>query len=96
MNHTLLLSPTCIKRSLKWPSRSPDLTPCDFFLWTSKPTNIKTQVYSAPMNKLCELRDRIENTFQQMPQAMVDRVIDSYDRRLRKCEKLNGGHVEAY
>ncbi|KAJ4436561.1 hypothetical protein ANN_16593 [Periplaneta americana] len=41
---------------LQWPSRSPDLIPCDVFLWSF----VKDQVYVAPLPaNLPELRDRI-------------------------------------
>jgi hypothetical protein len=39
-----------------WPLRSPDLTPCDFFLWGY----VKDVVYVPPLpNDLQELRQRI-------------------------------------
>jgi hypothetical protein len=39
-----------------WPLRSPDLTPCDFFLWWY----VKDVVYVPPLpNDLQELRQRI-------------------------------------
>uniref|UniRef100_A0A915DHE0 Uncharacterized protein n=1 Tax=Ditylenchus dipsaci TaxID=166011 RepID=A0A915DHE0_9BILA len=61
----------------KGPLRSPDLTPCDFFLWDY----IKSKVYTSPVTSLEELRERIENAFRQMPQQMVNRSIESYERR---------------
>ena len=40
-----------------WPPRSPDLTPCDYFLWG----HLKNKVYSTPPENTGELRERIFN-----------------------------------
>ena len=39
---------------VEWPPRSPDSTPCDFFLWG----HLKNEVYKTPPTDLQELRDR--------------------------------------
>ena len=38
--------------NIKWPPRSPDLTPCDFFLWEY----IKSKVYDSQPNNMDELK----------------------------------------
>ncbi|KAJ8950802.1 hypothetical protein NQ318_012664 [Aromia moschata] len=40
---------------IHWPARSPDLTPCDFYLWG----HMKQLVYSEPVNSIEELTARI-------------------------------------
>jgi hypothetical protein len=40
-----------------WPARSPDLNPCDIFLWGY----IKNIVYAEPIGTIDELRNRIED-----------------------------------
>ena len=40
---------------VKWPARSPDLTPCDFFLWSA----MKTKVYSSPVESVADLNRKI-------------------------------------
>jgi len=67
-----------------------DLTPCDFFLWGY----LKSRVYRTQPADLNELRTRIEHEFAVMPQDMVQRSIDSYQRRLQKCIQVKGGSVE--
>lgn len=37
---------------VEWPPRSPDLTPCDFFLWGY----LKNKVYTSPPNDLNDLQ----------------------------------------
>jgi hypothetical protein len=44
-----------VSRCLPWPPRSPDLTPCDFFLWGF----VKDSVYVPPLpTSIHEIRDR--------------------------------------
>lgn len=73
-----------------WPPNSPDLTPCDFFLWGW----IKSQVYTTPIANLDELRRRIEQAFAELPQDMVNRAIDAYHHRLEYCLAVNGRSTE--
>jgi hypothetical protein len=40
-----------------WPARSPDLNPCDFFLWGY----MKELVYSVPVDTIEILQERVEN-----------------------------------
>lgn len=76
--------------NLPWPPNSPDLTPMDFFLWGW----VKDRVYRSQMTNCNELRIRIEEAFQELPMAMVDRSVGSYERRLRRCVERNGQSVE--
>jgi hypothetical protein len=53
---------------LPWPPRSPDLTPCDFFLWGF----VKYSVYVPPLPmSLKELRDRITHALQTVTADML-------------------------
>uniref|UniRef100_A0A915DSY7 Transposase n=1 Tax=Ditylenchus dipsaci TaxID=166011 RepID=A0A915DSY7_9BILA len=53
----------------RWPPYSPDLTPCDFFLWGY----LKSRIYRTQPANLYELLERIVNEFQLLPEAMVIR-----------------------
>ena len=44
-----------LNRPTEWPPKSPDLTPCDFFLWGY----LKNKVYEMPVRDLAEMRARI-------------------------------------
>ena len=44
---------------VEWPPRSPDLTPCDFFLWGY----LKDKVFSTPPQNINELRQKIVREF---------------------------------
>jgi hypothetical protein len=54
-----------------WPPRSPDLTPCGFFLWGY----VKDVVYVPPLpNDLQELRQRIITDVATINRDMLERV----------------------
>ena len=56
---------------LLWPPRSPDLTPCDFFLWGY----VKDNTYKPPLPQNgCELQDRIRAALQTIDGNMLKRV----------------------
>uniref|UniRef100_A0A915EH83 Transposase n=1 Tax=Ditylenchus dipsaci TaxID=166011 RepID=A0A915EH83_9BILA len=74
----------------RWPPYSPDLTPCDFFLWGY----LKSRIYRTQPADLNELRQRIVHEFENLPGDMVLRSIDSYGRRLERCLEVEGKSVE--
>jgi transposase len=76
--------------NLPWPPYSPDLTPCDFFLWGW----IKSRVYTTPIATLAELRERIEKAFDDLSMDLINRAIKSYERRLQHCIAVDGKSVE--
>ena len=54
-----------------WPPRSPDLTPCDFFLWGC----VKDNAYKPPLpQNVRELQDRIRAAVQTVDGNMLKRV----------------------
>ncbi|KAJ8942137.1 hypothetical protein NQ318_021645 [Aromia moschata] len=73
---------------IHWPARSPDLTPCDFYLWG----HMKQLVYSKPVNSIEELTARIRvaaETIREDP-TVFGRVRASLERRARDCIDNNG------
>ena len=44
-----------LNHDIEWPARSPNLTPCDFFLWGY----LKSKVYVTPPENMNQSRDRI-------------------------------------
>ena len=77
---------------IEWPARSPDLTPCDYFLWRY----LKNKVYSTPPENTGELRERILNEANLLKanRPMIRRVIAGMRRRLQLCVERKGRHVE--
>ena len=81
-----------LNHDVEWPPRSPDLTPCDFFLWGY----LKDRVYRTPPMNLQDLRDRIEQEVDLLRAnpAMVRRAVADMSRRCQLCIDRGGGHVE--
>lgn len=78
--------------SVKWPPRSPDLTPADFFVWGW----MKSIVYSKRINTQEELQNRITEaaeTIRNTPNVMK-RARKQWIRRVKLCIEQNGGHFE--
>jgi hypothetical protein len=71
-----------VSRCPDLPPRSPDLTPCDFFLWGF----VKDSVYVPPLpTSLKELRDQITHALQTITADMLHRVWDEFDYRVFVC-----------
>ena len=81
-----------LNHAVEWPSRSPELTPSDFFLWGY----IKSKVYTTPPANLDDLEMRIRNEMDILRQdrAVVRRAVNSMTARAELCLQRNGDHVE--
>jgi hypothetical protein len=76
----------------RWPPRSPDLTPCDFFLWGY----IKDKVFVPPLPRsLPELRQRITTAIPSITRDTLHKVWDELDYRLDICRVIRGAHIES-
>jgi hypothetical protein len=76
---------------LRWPPRSPDLTPCDFFLWGY----VKGLVYVPPVPiSIDELKIRIRQAVETVTVDMLYRVWGELDYRLDICRVTRGAHIE--
>jgi len=72
------------------PAGSPDLTPCDFFLWGLA----KEEVYRAKSHTLEQLEDRIRQVIINVPHDFLQKTVDSIPGRLRKLMDTAGPYVE--
>jgi hypothetical protein len=63
----------------EWPARSPDLTPCDFFLWGWA----KEEVYRTKPTTLNELEDHIRHVLTNVPQEFLQKSIENIPRQLQ-------------
>ena len=76
---------------LKWPPRSTDMTPCDFFLWGY----VKTLVYVPPLPANAnKLKQRITIALETVTQDMLHRVWEELEYRLDVCWVTGGAHIE--
>lgn len=77
----------------KWPARSPDLNPLDFFYWGfMKNTVFNNQ--EEPVTNLEELRNKILTVSATITVDMLRNVNNSFYNRLGFCLAVNGGHFE--
>lgn len=75
---------------VNWPARSPDLTPLDFFLWGF----IKDKVMASAPTTPEDMKNRIRFACSLVTPAMLQRVRNSCQERIRKCLEVEGGHFE--
>ena len=80
----------------KWPARSPDLAPCDYFLWGL----LKARVYSSKPSTLSELKEWITEEISKVTRADLQSAVDNNNNnnnlepRLRAVMQEEGGHFE--
>lgn len=78
---------------LRWPARSPDLTPPDFFLWGV----LKDFVYKDPRPRdIPSLQERIVAGCENISLEIIQKVCDSVPERFRKCLENDGNSVTKF
>jgi len=76
---------------MRWPPRSPDLTPYDFFLWGF----VKDTVFVPPLPaNLQDLRNRITAAVALVDRDMLTRVWNEMDYRIDFCRITKGGYIK--
>ena len=75
-----------------WPARSPDVTPCDFFLWGY----VKDRVYKTPVNDIDHLKEKIREAVASVTPDMLAATWRELRRRLVFLRDHNGDHVEVF
>lgn len=75
----------------EWPARSPDLSPCDFFLWG----HLKNLVYREHPSTVEELRNKIAEACVEITQEMCSHVCESMPDRLQACLAIDGKQLKS-
>lgn len=78
-------------RRLPWPSRSPDLNPIEH-VWDAIARNINARPQVA--DSLQQLRDWVQQEWNDLSQAYIDDLIDSLPRRIRAVIEAHGRHTK--
>ncbi|GBN77041.1 hypothetical protein AVEN_208727-1, partial [Araneus ventricosus] len=73
-----------------WPSRSPDLNPCDFWLWGY----LKDVVFSTPIAHLAELKARIAQHILNVSPETLRSVVEHAVSRFQLVAENDGQHIE--
>lgn len=74
----------------KWPPRSPDLNPADFWLWG----HLKHKVYCRQPRNLQELQSFIEEEIAAIDRQVMRSAVFNILDRLNLVVQLDGGHIE--
>lgn len=74
----------------RWPPRSPDLTPMDFFIWGY----IKNEVYFHTPTTKEDLQQRVRIAFNSIPPETIRRAVGDVIRRCEKCLEVEGNVFE--
>lgn len=74
----------------KWPPRSPDLNPCDFFLWGY----LKQRVYNPLPKTLDDLRSNITKEIKNIPVTILEATFKNFRKRCDLLISSGGGHIE--
>jgi hypothetical protein len=76
---------------IAWPARSPDLTPCDFFLWG----HLKSLVYKDRPASLAALREKIIACFEKITEIQCKNACLSVKKRLELCISKGGSQISS-
>ena len=74
----------------RWPPRSPDLNPCDFYLWGY----LKSKVFNPLPNSLDELKINIRREIEKITKDDLKRVFLNFEKRVVLVIESKGGHIE--
>ena len=73
-----------------WPPRSPDLNPCDFYLWSY----MKEEVHRCQPRSIAEVEQLIREFLASINADILQRVNSQFLSRVRKCIVARGGVFE--
>ncbi|RZC41920.1 hypothetical protein BDFB_015142, partial [Asbolus verrucosus] len=73
-----------------YPSRSPDLTPLDYFLF---PT-LKNTIFKQPVHTIDDLKERISQECASVSPEVLIRVFENMKRRVNLCINVEGEHFQ--
>ncbi|GFX41826.1 DUF4817 domain-containing protein [Trichonephila clavipes] len=74
---------------VNWPSRSCDLTPLDYFLWSY----VKSLVYADKPQTLDHLEDNIRRVIADIRPQMLEKVIENWTSRLDYIRASRGSSM---
>ena len=74
---------------MEWPAWSPDLSPCDVFLWGY----LKEKVFKHRPRSVEDLKETIQQEIGSIPPELTRRVMKSFRERLQQCVANDGRHM---
>lgn len=73
----------------KWPPKSPDLAPMDYFVWGW----IKRRVRKSKFETTAGLKRAIIRAWKALPQKFIQNAFDKWSDRVQKVINAEGGHI---
>jgi hypothetical protein len=73
-----------------WPPRSPDLNPCDYFLWGY----LRDRVFQRHPQTLPALKEAISVEIASLEREILRKTVDNLSDRLLSVFAVNGSHIE--
>lgn len=74
----------------EWPPYSPDLNPLDYTVWGY----LEAKACEKAHTSIKSLKKAIEKAWNEMPDEMVERMVNSWPGRLQACIDAEGGYIE--
>jgi hypothetical protein len=75
-----------LRSDIGWPTRSPDLSMCDFFLWGY----LKDKVFKHRPNTIEDLKEKITQEIEAIPIEMYRKSYANFRERLKQCIDADG------
>ncbi|GFS97232.1 t-complex protein 1 subunit delta [Nephila pilipes] len=82
--------PSHFQGGIEWPLYSPDLNPCDYYLWSY----LKSKVWQTSPTNLPELKTAITTAVDTIDSEACSRVMVGFQNRLTAVLVKDGGHFE--
>ena len=83
--------PSHFQGGIEWPPNSPDLNPCDYYLWGY----LKSKVWQTSPTNLPELKTAITTAVDTIDSEACSRVMVGFQNRLTAVLVKDGGHFES-
>ena len=74
----------------EWPSNSPDLNPCDYYLWG----RLESMACATPHSSVPALKASIKKAAAKLDKAEVMEACKSFRHRIEQCIEKKGDHIE--
>uniref|UniRef100_A0A914E9X0 Uncharacterized protein n=1 Tax=Acrobeloides nanus TaxID=290746 RepID=A0A914E9X0_9BILA len=72
----------------EWPPNSPDLNVMDYSIWSI------LEACSKLHQSIDALKKSLTKAWNNISQDVIDRAVDDFPKRLKKCIEADGGHFE--
>jgi hypothetical protein len=74
----------------EWSPRSPDLNPCDYFVWVY----LNQRVYNPLPKTLKDLRSNLTREIENIPSQMLKKTFLNFRKSCELMISAGGGHIE--